>query len=171
MRRGLPPGRCSRATPGRRDATRAPVRFCGANPERTTCQPQSRHETHEQEGAGQAARDGPVVSRCQPASAFGTKCSAWLGGEAAGAQAHHPHVTCATASAPWLAVIEPSFNLVDEVISSVIGPPARPSALQQWSTCFLSRAGHRDPSRSSPGSIAASWFQAPFSISPRTAEQ
>ena len=47
-----------RAAPVRRDAARAPVRFGGANPERTTCEHLSHDETHEQEDAGQPARNG-----------------------------------------------------------------------------------------------------------------
>ena len=46
-----------RAAPGRRDATRARVRFGGANPERTTWERPTRAETYEQEDAGQPARD------------------------------------------------------------------------------------------------------------------
>jgi len=47
-----------RALPGRRDATRALVRFGGANPERTAHEHLSRSDTRQHERPGQDVRDG-----------------------------------------------------------------------------------------------------------------
>ena len=58
-----------RAAPGRRDATRARVRFGGANPERTTCERPSRPETHEQERAGQRYTTTSAVDTRGPRAA------------------------------------------------------------------------------------------------------
>jgi hypothetical protein len=52
-----------RALPGRRDATRAPVRFGGANPEQTAHERLSRPDTRQHERAGQAVRDGTGQQR------------------------------------------------------------------------------------------------------------
>src|SRR4051794_10595205 len=72
-RPGPPPGldqqklrntRVKAAAGNETDATRAPVRFGGANPEQTTCERPSRPNTHEHDHAAQAARDG--TRRHQP---------------------------------------------------------------------------------------------------------
>jgi hypothetical protein len=66
-RRGPHPGRTRAAA---RSGTvegmprEAPVRFGGANPERTTCEPPPRPETHEQEHSGQPVHGG--TGRQQP---------------------------------------------------------------------------------------------------------
>ena len=68
-RRLHPPSHC------RRDATRAPVRFGGANPERTTCEPPSRPRRTSRKAQVNRHATTPAVTSRKSASAFGTKRS------------------------------------------------------------------------------------------------